>query len=259
MKICVDFSKPVGKMKPMHAVGQPPILVGDDTELFHFLREAGIPQSRLHDAGYFNTYYVDVPHIFRDFSADENDPASYDFHYTDEYIYYIQKSGAESYYRLGITIEWGSQKYTTVAPPSDFEKWARICEHIIRHYTEGWASGYRWNIRYYEIWNESDSCYKGRTSTWAGTPEQFYEFYCVSASYLKKCFPHLKIGGCAYTRGYNRFIEDFFKYITSKNERIPLDFYSWHRYCSDVDDIIRESERVDLLPAHFKENSADNP
>ena len=55
MKIRADFTKPIGKIKPMHAVGQPPMLIGDDTDLFHYLTEAGIPQSRIHDAGYFNT------------------------------------------------------------------------------------------------------------------------------------------------------------------------------------------------------------
>ena len=74
-----------------------------------------------------------MPNIFRDFDADENDPANYDFHYSDEYITAIIESGANVVYRLGITIEWGSKKYTSI-PPKDFAKWARICEHIIMHY-----------------------------------------------------------------------------------------------------------------------------
>ena len=49
----------------------------------------------------------------------------------------------------------GIKPYHTF-PPKDPEKWARICEHIIRHYTEGWADGYHYNIRYWEIWNEPE-------------------------------------------------------------------------------------------------------
>jgi hypothetical protein len=82
---------------------------------------------------------------------------------------------------------------------------------------------------------------------WLGTPEEFYELYAVSAEHLKKCFPHLKIGGCGYTRGYNNFIENFFKYITSKPERVPLDFYSWHRYFTDIESVVSESRKVDEL------------
>ncbi|MBI4578450.1 MAG: hypothetical protein HY718_02035 [Planctomycetes bacterium] len=36
----------------------------------------------------------------------------------------------------------------------DFAKWAKICVNIIRHYNEGWADGFHYNIRYWEIWNE---------------------------------------------------------------------------------------------------------
>ena len=26
-------------------------------------------------------------------------------------------------------------------PPKDYAKWARICEHVVRHYNEGWGWG----------------------------------------------------------------------------------------------------------------------
>ena len=82
--INIDFTKTVGKIKPMHAVGQPPML-GISDSMFHYLTEIGAPYSRLHDVGgmYASYKWVDVPNIFRDFDADENDPASYDFAFTD--------------------------------------------------------------------------------------------------------------------------------------------------------------------------------
>jgi len=42
-------------------------------------------------------------------------------------------------------------------PPKDFNKWARICVNIIRHYNDGWAGGYHWGIKYWEVWNEPDN------------------------------------------------------------------------------------------------------
>ncbi len=48
MNITANFSKITGKIKPMHAVGQPPFL-GCNDRFFHYLTEAGIPYSRLHD------------------------------------------------------------------------------------------------------------------------------------------------------------------------------------------------------------------
>ena len=41
-KLHVDFSKTVGPVKPMHGVGQPPMM-GTSTAKFHYLSEAAIP------------------------------------------------------------------------------------------------------------------------------------------------------------------------------------------------------------------------
>ena len=152
LNVRLNTEKVIKKMKPIHGGGQPPIGGKGMTEFFHYMTEAGIPYSRLHDVGgpFGGNRYVDIPNIFRDFDADENDPANYDFYFTDEYIGAIQKTGCEAYYRLGITIEWGSKKYFT-APPKDAAKWARICEHVIRHYNEGWANGFHHNIQYIYI------------------------------------------------------------------------------------------------------------
>ena len=88
----------------MHAVGQPPI-EWVSTVHFHYLTEAGIPQSRLHDVdgAYGSNRFVDVPNIFRDFSADENDPASYSFAFTDHVIKALVEAEVEPYFRLGTT------------------------------------------------------------------------------------------------------------------------------------------------------------
>ena len=253
--ISINLNKQVSKMKPMHAGGQPPLGGKDFIEYFHYMTEAGIPFSRLHDVwgSFGGGRFVDVPNLFRDFDADENDPANYDFTFTDYLITALVKANVEPYYRLGITIENQAniKPYRTM-PPKDPAKWARICEHIIRHYTEGWADGYHYNIRYWEIWNEPEV---QNQMMWSGTPEEFYRLYDVAAKHLKACFPHLKIGGyanCGFTAiaprmainpetcrlepvppiplEYNtlNFFLGFMAYIKEHNS--PIDFFSWHSY-----------------------------
>ena len=105
-----------------------------------------------------------------------SDPASYDFAFTDAYLKPVAEAGTEVFYRLGVTIEnfWTIKAYR-IDPPKDFGKWARICEHIIRHYNEGWADGFRWNLRYWEVWCEPEN-----PPLWQGTREQFFELYRVA-------------------------------------------------------------------------------
>lgn len=274
-KITVDFNEIVGKIKPVHSMCCAPYAVsmGPEQKLIEkFFKAGNIPFCRLHDCcgAYGGTYFVDVPNIFRDFDADENNPASYDFHYTDEYITAIQKTGCETYYRLGTTIEWGSKKYSSV-PPCDFAKWARICEHIVMHYNEGWANGFHYDITYWEIWNEPEN--PGNEfgkSQWTGTKEEFYELYNVTSKYLKERFSKIKVGGygsCGFytlTRtnipeSYSEFIPfftDFLEYVT-KND-CPLDFYSWHIYTSDIAELTAHAKyaRETLDKYGFKNTEA---
>ena len=240
-------------MKPLHGVNNSPAALRKPVQTF---TDAGIPYMRTHDTmgAFGGTHYVDVPNIFRDFNADENDPESYDFAFTDAYIGNIIKSGTQIFYRLGVTIEnsWDIKAYN-IYPPKDFHKWARICEHIIRHYNEGWANGFNHNIEYWEIWNEPEN-----PPMWRGTKEQFYEFYSVAANHLKKCFPNLKFGvyaGCgfSYVTGHQKsafyksfvtFFDEFLDYISAPETKAPLDFYSWHIYIADPNVIAAHAKYV---------------
>jgi hypothetical protein len=250
MSVKIDFTKNLGKIKPMHGVGQPPFYGARSFPMFHYLTEAGIPFSRLHDVAgpYGGGRFVDIPNLFRDFDADPEDPSSYDFTFTDCLITALMDAKVEPFFRLGVTIENDMTiKAYRIHPPKDPEKWAVICEKVIRHYTEGWADGFRYNIRYWEIWNEPDNHFDPKINQmWTGTPEEYYELYNVTAKHLKKCFPHLKIGGyssCGFyaiaapsparEQSYLGFFDNFLRSV--KENGAPLDFFSWHSYAGISD------------------------
>ena len=232
--ITVDFSKRIGPVKPMHSVNNGPA-ISRGLSNFESYRDAGFPLARIHDAAFCPAYggqhAVDIMNIFPDFDRDENDPDSYDFDLTDEYMEAILSAGTEVFFRLGNKIEHESKRYGAI-PPKDCGKWARICEHVIRHMNEGWANGHEYGIRYWEIWNEPDL----HPQCWDGTNEEFYPLYDTAARHLKKCFPDLKIGGPAVTSVHNAgFLEGFFRYITrDPGDPAPLDFFSFHRYAREV-------------------------
>lgn len=214
MEINFNFDNKTGKIKAMNAVCVPP-MVGMDYSYFKYLKEANIPYSRLHDVGgwFGGNIYVDIPNLFRDFDADENDPAAYDFTFTDNLLEELLKNNCEPYFRLGVTIEnFSPIKEYRINPPKDFAKWARICEKVIRHYNEGWANGFEFGIKYWEIWNEPEDLamqnfekpffpapeYGKRSISlmWNGTKKQYFDLYETTAKHLKKCFgDSIKIGG----------------------------------------------------------------
>ncbi len=239
IRIATNFSETYGKVKPMHSVNNGPVYkFASDQRITNIdsYRAAGIPFARTHDASFYSTYggehCVDVNNIFTNFDADPFDPASYDFVLTDEYLKVIEFSETKVFYRLGSKIEHWKKKYNTL-PPKDFHKWAVVCEHIIRHYTEGWAEGFNMDIEYWEIWNEADldpddSDHK---RCWGGTKAQFFDFYEIAAKHLKSCFPHLKIGGPAVA-GNMQWGMDFLNEMKKRN--VPIDFFSWHKYSCSI-------------------------
>lgn len=214
---------------------------------FECYKAARIPYSRNHDSNlgsstYGGPYAHDISAIFPNFDADPTLPESYDFACTDEAILVTLDAGTETFFRLGQSIEHQIKKHGTI-PPKDFKKWAVVCEHIIRHYNEGWADGYHLNIQYWEIWNEPDldSDDSPNKRTWGGTKAQFFELYAITASHLKQCFPHLKIGGPALA-GNERWAEDFLKEMHTRN--IEIDFFSWHIYCSEPEQMAAMARRI---------------
>ena len=244
-RVKVDFSKVKRKVKPMHGINNIPYSVLNCNFAKKFLKDSGAPFCRLHDTmgAYGGSHFVDVLNIFPDFTADETDEDNYDFTLTDEYISCIQESGCQTFYRLGSTIEWASKKYH-IHPPADYQKWARICERIIMHYNYGWADGFEFGIKYWEIWNEPEN-----PPMWTGTREEFFELYCTASKYLKEKFPEISLGGygsCGFyavTReNMNDFYKSFVPYFTDflaviKENNAPLDFFSWHIYTSSVDEV----------------------
>ena len=254
-EVKVDFDTAIGPVKRVNGVGQPP-LVGKlaGYPMFRYLKEAGIPYSRLHDVGGWlgGGLFVDIPVLFPDFDADENDPKNYRFAYTDSLLQALDKNNVEPFFRLGVTIEnFVERGYppVNIMPPRDYAKWARICEHVIRHYTEGWAGGFKMKITYWEIWNEPDNNPDEKINPmFRGPFSEYMRLYGTVAPYLKSKFPHLRIGGygsCGFYAAVGaeqvaaanssprlvHFVDCFTNFLAhAKAERWPLDFFSFHSY-----------------------------
>jgi hypothetical protein len=231
----VDCRRQAGVIRPLHGVNCGPVNLGGTVDVSAYHKVLGIPFTRLHDCHWPNADVVDVHTIFPDFKADPNLPESYSFSRTDDYVQSILAVGSKIVYRLGESIEHTPKKYH-VAPPADPEKWAAVCVGIVRHYNDGWAAGFHHDISYWEIWNEPEN----RPPMWTGSDEDYYRLYAATARAVKARFPGVRVGGPAV--GYagrleggalrpTPFLAGFLK--RCRDESLPLDFFSWHRYTAD--------------------------
>jgi len=251
--IKVDLGNEIGEIRALNGGNLGPVCDLRMLDLTAQFEELNIPLIRTHDVPWFSGEAVDVHTIFRNFRLDPANPDNYDFRKTDAYIASLLATGANVVFRLGESIEHTDTKYF-VHPPKDFDKWAEVCCGIIRHYNEGWADGFKYNIQYWEIWNEPDI----RPSCWTGTDEQFIDLYQTTATRIKGEFPDIKVGGPAVAHPANMddgkavatpFTGKFLAHCSQ--HAIPLDFFSWHFYSDNPwDCIVRSTAVRKLLDQH---------
>lgn len=247
--ITVDFDKKCGKIKPVNSINGGPRSGGYDLpyDMSEEFSEMSVPFVRTSTARgeYGLNQFINIHCIFPDESADPSSEDSYNFLPTDLYLSSVRGVGADIFFRLGESPEPYSRKIFNKAP-KDPERWAEVCEHIIMHYNEGWANGYKFNIKYWEIWNAPDS-----SEGFTGDAREFFELYRVTANRLRERFPRIKIGAYGQSgfyslnrldateeaKNYIPFMQQFFQYITKEETYAPLDFFTWSCYTSNPDEL----------------------
>ncbi|QPE04824.1 hypothetical protein IT882_01365 [Microbacterium schleiferi] len=123
--------------------------------------------------------------LFPDWSADVDDPASYNFAATDQWVEAVQSIGAEVMFTVASSIP------SNKLPAEDVEVYGRVVEHIVRHYSQGWAGGPTTPIRIYEFGDQPDF----GPLHFAGRPEEFYAMYRAFCEAVHRVDPTLTVGG----------------------------------------------------------------
>jgi xylan 1,4-beta-xylosidase len=256
-KITVDAAATVGTLRSLQGVDGAPGPGGHKPEYFAFggwnmkddvdasagYRRARIDLVRTHDGygpgdidakfesaaapgGGLISAKRDVFTLFPDPAADPDNPASYRFAPTDKLITSIEKIGAQVLFRVG------RSEGADPRPPADFDHYASIVKHVVLHYNRGWANGYHYGIRYWEIWNEPDL---GKLF-WGGTPQQYFDLYGKLARAIKAADPQALVGGPAIAKpnDLTPYRDEFMR--ETRATHTPLDFYSWHWYATDSND-----------------------
>ena len=228
----VDFACEKGKVRRLNGVNgtaRMNNICNPTADMLPAFRELEIPLTHLHDIPLANPGYmlVDVSRIFPLFHADENDPRNYDFGPTDLYVRRVRETGSEVMFRLGESIEHCGRPFRA-RPPADMEKWTRICLNIIRHYNEGWADGFRWNVRKWCVWEEPNG---SKTFSTEHPIEDYCRLYATFAKAAKAAFPDIEVGGPTTGIGgkVGPWQEKFVGYC--RENGVPLDFFSFTAYC----------------------------
>lgn len=249
--LAVDFGTETGKIRPaLHSSGFGPTICSQTQQDLDDVKSMGFAYARTHDWALINPNQrvCDYFQIFPLMHLDARDPKNYVFGPTD---YLLKRTREEAnlkvFYRLGTSIEHSGNRINFNAlVPEDFDKVAEIFAGTVRHYNRGWANGFDWGIKYWEIWNEPE----GYTSMWTpagGTAHlqgealqamrtalrgKFVKFYVTVLKRLKSEFgDEIKVGGPALCSYNTEWLNDILK--ACQEAGIAPDFISWHGYAKD--------------------------
>ena len=233
--LTIDVSKPGKEPKDLMGVN-----IGPGSSIKGY-QEAGIREIRTHDYyGPFDYWQYTVNALdttnkrFKT-TFDPTKESSYQWKETDAKMDTIVRNGFKPFFRLGISYPHHSGVPTY--PPLDasgqgFQTFGEICRRTVLHYSKGWNNGFNYPISYWEIWNEPDF----KEKFWSGpqgTPINYFQLYKSVSTAIKELDGQLKVGGpgLAYSSLFFKnqtYVSGFMSFC--QDNRLPLDFYSWHLY-----------------------------
>lgn len=154
----------------------------------------------------------------------------YNWQYIDEVYDFLLRIGMKPFVELGFTpgaMATGSKTIFwwkgNVTPPKP-QKWEALIRALVTHFKEryGDAEVRTW---YFEVWNEPNL-----DGFFAGTQQQYFDLYAVTARAIKSVSPAYRVGGPA-TAGC-AWVPEFLQYCATN--KVPVDFVSTHDYGVDV-------------------------
>ena len=258
----VNFDSDIGRIRPeLHSSGFGPQICSCPQDAIDAIKSMGFKASRTHDWALINPNQrvCDYFHIFPLMHLDVKDPKNYVFGPTDYLLKRTREEvGHDVFFRLGTSIEHSGPKvHFNSLIPEDFDKLAEIFAATVRHYNRGWADGYEWGIKYWEIWNEPD----GHNNMWclpdgdngvgategerkadqaareARRRDLFAKFFVTVLKRIKSEFPDVKVGGPALCSMKEEYFTELLK--ACKAAGVAPDFISWHHYTKNPDTIMR--------------------
>ena len=259
--LAVDFGTETGRIRPaLHSSGFGPTICSQTQQDLADVKSMGFAYARTHDWALvnLNQRVCDYFHIFPLMHLDAKDPKNYVFGPTDYLLKRTrEEAGLDVFFRLGTSIEHsGERTHFNALIPEDFDKVAEIFAGTVRHYNRGWANGFNWGIRYWEIWNEPE----GIENMWfpeegiagvtgeafvakrAECRARFVKFYVTVLKRLKSEFgDEIKVGGPALCSYNTEWLNDILK--ACKEAGTAPDFISWHGYSNDPMQYFSEAEK----------------
>lgn len=189
-----------------------------------------------------NPQLIRVDHLFDYYNVYQG-PNSYDFSKLDQVVNSVLATGARPMLSVSYTTNSMAKNGQNAGEPTDWNQWYQLVKATAYRYSQ------QKNISgiYYEVWNEPD-LFGG----WHYSKSPSYStLYIQTARAIVDGAGSTvyKIGGPAITAYYSNWIKSLFK--TASENRIRLDFISWHKYSKNIEDYLNDFDNFNSIIAAY--------
>jgi len=188
---------------------------------------------------------IRIDHIFDHHIKINGD--GYDFSQLDNVINTIIDLGARPMLSLSYMPPELSKDGNVTSEPKDWASWQKLISATVSRYSG--KTGLNISGIYYEVWNEPDLF-----GEWHYSKQKNYltlYLQTVSAITAVGNTNNYKIGGPATTGFYTNWIKSLLGFC--HQNRLPLDFISWHRYSKHVSDYLDDFEKLNKILTDYPE------
>ncbi len=189
--------------------------------------------------------YVRIDHLYDGYgvvSRGADGRLTYNWTKLDAMVSDIVSAGATPYFSLSYMPDVISHS-DILDYPNNWNEWGQVVGATVAHYSRDYRGGLPNVI--YEVWNEPDLFGGWKASYTDKNYQQLYSVASNAAVSVRGAKP-FQIGGPATTGFYTSWVDGFYNKLDST---VRIDFFSWHRYSTDVQQFVSDVQQAQQLIA----------
>lgn len=198
--------------------------------------------------------YIRLDHIYDYYGIVKREERgiTYDFSLLDESVDDILRMGALPFFSLSYMPSSFTSSGSVIDLPSDWNMWKDLVKATVEHY----SGKQRKNLTnvYYEVWNEPELPQFGGWKLVSPKDYRLLYYHAQKGATSALDVNQFFIGGPAVGSYYTNWVRDFLSYVSQN--KLRLDFYSWHRYHKKPDIFTSDATNIRRDLSVFPEYAA---
>jgi hypothetical protein len=192
--------------------------------------------------------FIRIDHLYDFYNIVSRDGGNLSFNFAtlDDVVKDILATGAQPFFSLSY-MPAAISSGDIISTPKNYNEWALTVQKTIEHYSGRGAMNLQ-NV-YYEVWNEPD-LFGGFKYYGDKNYLELYRYASIGAQNAQNT-NYFKLGGPSVTAYYPAWMDAYFKFI--RENKLKVDFVSWHRYVRDPNVIASENDKLTELLNNYPE------